>query len=51
MLMPRLGCLVMARLSCIDTGRELNAAAGVSNHGTVALFIHGRVPYCRDWVV
>ena len=37
MLMPRLGCLVMVRLSCFVTERNVKAAAMLSNHGAIVL--------------
>ena len=39
MLVPRLGCLVTALLSFLVTARYDNAAAGLSIHGLVVLYV------------
>ena len=50
MFMPRRGCLVTARLSCIDTARDGKAEARLSSRGALVLSSHGTVCSCRGGV-
>ena len=51
MLIPRMDCLVMARLPCLVTAWYANAAAELSRYGTVVSFNNGTVCKCRNWGV